>query len=289
LLADLIDMEDAEAVFAEVKAIRATMFPNHDCPALENAFDDTVRIFEGRYPGYQACTTRYHDLKHATDTLLAMARLIHGASIAGHHFTSSQVTLGLICALMHDTGYIQSKDDTDGTGAKYVGEDTARSTEFLGAYLTSRGLTGQVFTYHAEILICASLEAEIAEFTFPSPTIKLLCKLLGTADLMGQMADRTYLEKLLVLYQEFREAGVSEYADELDLLKKTRDFYERVRIRLIQKLNGVCDFARHHFRERWSIDKNLYTEAIESNLGYLAYVLENHERNYRNHLRRTLQ
>jgi hypothetical protein len=280
-------MEDAEAVFAEVKAIRALMFPNQGCAALEKAFDDTVRIFEGRYPGYRACTTRYHDLKHATDTLLAMARLIHGASIAGNHFTSSQVAIGLICALMHDTGYIQAKDDTDGTGAKYVGSDTARSTKFLGAYLSSRGLTGPDFAHSGEILICASLEAEIAEFTFPSPAVKLLCKLLGTADLMGQMADRAYLEKLLLLYQEFREAGVSEYADELDLLRKTRDFYKRVRIRLSRKLGGVCDYARHHFRERWSIDKNLYTEAIEGNLDYLAYVLKNHARNYRSHLRRT--
>ena len=31
--------------------------------------------------------------------------------------------------------------------------------------------------------------------------------MLGTADLIGQMADRYYLEKLLLLYEEFSEAG----------------------------------------------------------------------------------
>jgi hypothetical protein len=103
---------------------------------------------------------------------------------------------------------------------------------------------------------------------------------------MAQRADRTYLEKLLHLYEEFREAGVAGYTDELDLLKKTKDFYEMVKRRLGGEFNGVCDYVQHHFRERWAIDRNLYTEAIESNIGYLTYILENHDRNYRKQLRR---
>lgn len=253
---------------------------------IEQAFADTVRLFNGEYPGYKRCTTPYHDLKHATDTMLAMARLIHGAILEGHSITEHQVSLGLMCALMHDTGYIQKSEDTEGTGAKYTGSDTIRSIEFMKAYLADRGLMREKFAPYADILICASLETRVAELSFPSPSVELLCKLVGTADLMGQMADRIYLEKLLHLYKEFREAEVVGYTDELDILRKTENFYEMVKQRLRGDFHGVCDCVQHHFRERWGIDRNLYIEAIESNIGYLTYILENHERNYRNHLRR---
>jgi hypothetical protein len=285
-LADLIEMSDPERVLEEVRTILDMMFREPPCQVIEQAFADIVRLFNGEYPGYRRCTTRYHDLKHATDTMLAMARLVHGAILAGHSITKSQVTLGLMCALMHDTGYIQKEGDVEGTGAKYIGYDTIRSIEFMKAYLPDSGLMTEQFAPYADILICASLETKVAELSFPSAAVELLCKLLGTADLMGQMADRIYLEKLLHLYEEFREAEVAGYIDEFDLLKKTKGFYERVEKRLRGEFDGVCDYVQHHFRERWGIDRNLYIEAIASNIGYLTYILEKYERNYRNHLRR---
>jgi hypothetical protein len=285
-LADLIDMRDPESVLKEVKNILGMMSHKPSYGMIEQAFADTVRLFNGEYPGYRRCTTPYHDFKHTTDTMLAMARLMHGAILEGHSLTGSQVSLGLMCALMHDTGYIQKKKDTKGTGAKYTGSDTIRSIEFMEAYLTDRGLMKKQFAPYADILICASLETRVAELSFSSPAVELLCKLLGTADLMAQMADRIYLEKLLHLYEEFREAEVAGYADELDLLRKTKDFYEMVKKRLRGEFDGVCDYVQNHFKERWGINRNLYIEAIESNIGYLTYILESHERNYRNHLRR---
>jgi len=285
-LADLIDMRNPESVLEEVRAILAMMFYEPSYQVIEQTFADTVRLFNGAYPGFRRCTTPYHDLKHTTDTILAMARLIHGAILEGQLLTGPQVSLGLICALMHDTGYIQKKGDTKGTGAKYTGSDTIRSIEFMEAYLTDRGLMKEQFAPYADILICTSLETGVDELSFPSPAVELLCKLLGTADLMAQMADRIYLEKLLHLYEEFREAKIAGYSDELDLLKKTKDFYKMVKRRFRGEFNGVCDYVQRHFKERWGIDRNLYIEAIESNIVYLTYLLENHERNYRNHLRR---
>lgn len=285
-LSDLIDTSDPKSVFEEVKNILDMMFRESSYQVIEQAFADTMRLFNGEYPGYKRCTTPYHDLKHATDTMLAMARLIHGAILAGHSVTEPQVTLGLMCALMHDTGYIQKEEDTVGTGAKYTGSDTIRSIEFMKAYLADNGLIREQFAPYADVLICANLDTKVAELSFPSPTVELLCKLMGTADLMGQMADRIYLEKLLRLYEEFQEAEVAGYADELDFFKKTKDFYEMVKERLRGEFDGVCDLVQHHFRERWGIDRNLYIEAIESNIGYLAYILKHHGKNYRNYLRR---
>jgi len=286
VLADLIDMNDPGRVLAEVQNILRMLFRQQSYPMVEQAFADTVKLFNGEYPGYRACTTPYHDLKHATDTMLAMARLVHGAVLEGHSLSEPQASFGIMCALMHDTGYIQKEEETEGTGAKHTGSDTVRSMEFVKGYMMDRQLNTDQFAPCDDILICASLDTKVAEVSFPSPTAELLCKLLGTADLMGQMADRRYLEKLLHLYKEFREAEVADYKDELDLLKKTKNFYAMVKKRFRKEFDGVCDYAQNHFRERWGIDRNLYIEAIESNISYLSYVLQNHQKNYRSHLRR---
>jgi hypothetical protein len=285
-LADLIDMDDPPKVLKEVKAILAMMFSDFDSDIVEKVFIDIQRLFKGDYPGYRKCTTQYHDLKHATDTFLAMSRLIHGAVLNGEQLSRAQVSLGLICALMHDTGYIQTIDDNKGTGAKYTGKDTTRSIAFMDTYITDNKLPIEDFTHYADILICAGLDTRVSELHFASHQIAQLGMMLGTADLMGQMADRTYLEKLLLLYAEFREGEITDYKDELDLLKKTKGFYERIKKRLSSELGGVSDYVQYHFKVRWNIDRNLYTEAIESNVSYLNYILKNHEKDYRRHLRR---
>jgi hypothetical protein len=285
-LSELVDMNNPERVLKEVIYILGMIFRAPSCQVLEQAFADTVRLFNGEYQGYRGCTTPYHDLKHATDSMLAMARLIHGSILAGHLLTEPQVSLGIMCALMHDNGYIQKEEDHEGTGAKYTGYDTIRSIEFMKAYLAGHGLMEEQFASYGDILICSSLEIKVSELSFPSAPVELLCKLLGTADLMGQMADRVYLEKLAHLYKEFQEAEVVGYRDELDLLRKTKEFYKKVKKRLEGEFDGVCDNVQHHFKERWGIDRNLYIEAIESNIGYLNYILEKHESNYRMHLRR---
>jgi len=37
---------------------------------------------------------------------------------------------------------------------------------------------------------------------------------------------------------------------------------------------------------RWNLDKDLYAEAIEKNISYLKFLLEHHEKDYGDHLRR---
>jgi hypothetical protein len=92
------------------------IFEDFDFERVDLAFTDFMDLFAGRYPGYRKCNTRYHDLKHTTDTFMAMARLIHGAAIKGIKITRRGTSLWLISALMHDTGYIQTVDDQTGTG-----------------------------------------------------------------------------------------------------------------------------------------------------------------------------
>jgi hypothetical protein len=285
-LSRLVDMENPHAVLNEVKNIVSTLFTDFDFEMLDRVFTDIVQLFGGEYPGYSRCQTQYHDLKHTTDTFLAMARLIHGAILKGENLTRDQVMLGLLCALMHDSGYIQSIDDKASTNTHEVLTDIRRSIAFMDRYRSEHGLSSEIFNYHPVILTCTDLSADITEIRFPSRGIELLSKLLGTADLLGQMADRTYLEKLLFLFYEFRDGGVMGYDSELDLLKKTRDFYAMIRQRITKDLSGVNKYMRHHFKERWDLDRDLYIEAVENHITYLRFILKHHEKDYRDHLRR---
>ena len=285
-LSRLVDMENPHAVLNEVENIVSTLYSDFDFEILNHVFTDIVQLFGGEYPGYSRCQTQYHDLKHTTDTFLAMARLIHGAVLEGENLTREHVILGLVCALMHDTGYIRSLDDDGITNTHEVLTDIRRSIAFMDRYRSDHGLSLEIFNHCSLILACTDLSADIAEIHFPSREIELLAKLLGTADLLGQMADRTYLEKLLFLFYEFRDGGVMGYDNELDLLKKTRDFYAMIRQRITKDLSGVNEYMRHHFKARWDLDRDLYIEAVENHISYLKFILKHHEKDYRDHLRR---
>jgi hypothetical protein len=285
-LPDIVNMEDPESVFSEVRQIALMISPQFTYELVDKIFNDIVRLFHGEYPAYRRCTTEYHDLKHTTDTLLAVARLMHGAFVCGESFTREQVNLGLVCALMHDTGYIQTLDDDVGTGAKYTLIHTERSVAFMDNYIADRGLSEEDFKGYPDILRCTGLGSKITRIRFPSRPVELLGRMLVAADLLGQMADRTYLEKLLFLFYEFREGGVMGYDSELELLKKTIDFYVMTKRRFASEVGSVNGYMRFHFKVRWNLERDLYREAIERNMSYLRFILENHESDYHEYLRR---
>ncbi len=282
----MVNMKDPQSLLDEVEAIVLMMFPEFDFETLNRVFKDIMRLFRGEYKGYRKCNTEYHDLNHTTDALLAMARLTHAAFLIGENLTGEVVNLGLIGALMHDTGYIQTLDDDVGTGAKYTSIDTKRSIVFMDKYIADNRLSKEDFKNYSDILKCTGLHTNIQEIEFETREIELLGKMLGTADLLGQMADRTYLEKLLFLFYEFKEGGVMGYDNELDLLKKTIDFYTMTKKRFAIELGGVNEYMRYHFKARWNVDRDLYMEAVEKNISYLKFIIKNHEKDYRDHLRR---
>lgn len=285
-LSALVDMGSPAAVLGEIQAIILMMFPDFDFTRINTAFEDVVRLFEGTYPGYRGCNTEYHDLKHTTDATMAMIRLIHGASISGEVFCERHVSLGVIATLFHDTGYIQSVDDAVGTGAKYTANHIQRSIDFMERYFIRYGFTTADFDDCRNMLFCTGLSTRVDTLTFSTREIELLSKMLGTSDLIGQMADRTYLEKLLFLYHEFKEGNIPGMQSELDVLKNTIKFYEMTKKRFEGVLGGVSNYASAHFRERWAIDMDLYKETIKKNMEYLEFVLQNHEQEYREFLKR---
>ena len=97
--------------------------------------------------------------------------------------------------------------------------------------------------------------------------------MLGAADLLAQMSDRIYLEKLLFLYREFKEARVGGYQSEVDLLKQTVEFHGLISKRFKSQLIRTDKFATAHFAARWKVSRNLYSESIQNQQKYLQKVL----------------
>ncbi|MGI9248027.1 MAG: hypothetical protein ACR2QI_03375, partial [Woeseiaceae bacterium] len=106
--------------------------------------------------------------------------------------------------------------------------------------------------------------------------------LIGTADMIAQMADRCYLEKCRDrLYKEFVVGGVAvetaapgeymvRYKSGKDLLTKTPAFYQQVmRERLNSRFNRVYRYIEVLYNGH-----NPYIEAIRNNITHLVHVLE---------------
>lgn len=273
-LSQLIDGKSPNAVWVEVQQFLATYLTETDWRPLTAAFATVIDLYEGRYPGYQACNTPYHNLRHVTDVFLALARLIHGSLLDGFALDGRSIALALSASLFHDAGLIQASDDTEGTGAKYLADHDQRSLRLMRVYGRKSGWSEAEIEAGCFLISCTDLDHDVAIIAYPEATVEHLGKLLAAADLIAQMADRVYLEKLLYLYHEFKEGGVGNYASEVDMLRKTIGFYQTVDQRLSSIAELIDRLARRHFAARWEIDINLYQTAINIQKEYLQLILD---------------
>lgn len=278
-------MSSPDAIFEEIKTISSLISPTTGFELINMAYRDVLRLFAGRYPGYKRSNTDYHDLFHTTDVMLASARLLHGAATTGMVFSAEEINQILLSALMHDTGYIQRKSERNGTGAQYTAIHIDRSIDFVTGYFQNDLNIDVDLDAIAQILRCTGLNVSIGDIPFKSERNRFLGFVLGTADLLGQMADRYYVEKLPILYNEFMEAHIPGFASDFDLMKKTSDFYQMALNRFKNDLGGTNRFMINHFRARWNMPVDLYAIAIEKNIDYLAKVVENGP-DYKGKLRR---
>jgi hypothetical protein len=272
-LYDFVDPADAECVRREVEQMLREFFPGYDGRLFRRAFEDVEKLFFGQYPGYRASNTKYHDFEHTCSVILADARLIYGGLAHGLEFSEKDAVKGLLSALFHDVGLIQTTDDNQGTGAKYTVGHEERSIQFMRERL-AHDFPEQDIEDIADCIRCTILAMSPSKVAFRNETMRTMGYFLGSADLLAQIADRYYLEKLLLLFEEFKEARLPGYNTAFDLLSKTRNFYQDVaRKRLDRELGSVDRYMRDYFRRRWNVDRDLYADAIRGNLDYLDSIL----------------
>ena len=190
----------------------------------------------------------------------------------------------MIAALFHDSGYIRRRSETATlNGAEFTGFHVSRSAEFLRSYLPQIGLASQV-PVATQVVHFTGYEMSLDDIELDDPKDSLMGHLLGTADLMAQMADRCYLEKCRDrLYAEFVLAGVAtrpvgsaakiQYESGIDLLRQTPGFFRlSAKERLESKFNRAYRYA-----EAICDGRNPYFEAVEQNLAHLDRVIEDED------------
>jgi hypothetical protein len=166
-------------------------------------------------------------------------------------------------------------------GAAFTKVHVSRSADFISRYLPRVGFAAET-GLSAQLVHFTGYEMEIEDIPVADPADRVLGCMVGTADLIGQMSDRMYLEKCReFLYREFVIGGVARemlpdgrvivrYSSGEDLIYKTPGFCEYVaRDRITRKLGAVDRFAELHFD-----GPNLYQSEIDHNLAYLQGAIE---------------
>ena len=259
--------------------------PGVEFAPLERAFADFKALFEGGYPGYLACDTLYHDMRHTLDMTLALARLIDGherACATADRVGPRRAILGVLIALLHDSGYLRRASETAvENGAVFTKTHVSRGADFISAYLPKLGF-GAEAAIAARLVHFTGYEMEIDDIRVEDPKDRMIGCLVGTADLLGQMSDRMYLEKCReFLYKEFVWGKIARerlpdghelvrYASPEDLIIKTPGFYEYVaRTRIQKKLGSVDRYAEAHFD-----GPSPYQSEIDRNMDFLRETIE---------------
>ena len=279
-----VQVSSTAAVSQAVRELFAVGWPGESYDRVAVAFEEFERLFSGNMPGYHGVDTIYHDRQHSLDMTLAMARLLVGyeSTVEPHlRVGAERAVMSLVTSLFHDAGYIREFDDSQHrNGAEFTLYHVTRSARFLARFLPSIGMDTWI-PISTRIVHFTGYEIKLSQIQLADERDRKLGHMLGTADLIAQMADRCYLEKCRDrLYPEFVLGGVAaapasdgtlqvRYSSGLDLLRQTPQFVRETRA---VRLNGEFEHA-YRFLEPLFEGKNPYLEAIDRNLDYLQRVL----------------
>ena len=280
-----VQVSSPPAVQAAIGTVFRSTWPQLSLEPLARAFAHFERLFAGEVAGFHGVDTVYHDRQHTLDITLALARLLVGYERQAderQRLGGERALVGVLTGLFHDVGYLRRSDDHGSrNGAEFTRTHVSRGARFLEDYLPVLGLAAWVPVV-TEIIHFTGYEVpfERIEERVSDPRDITVGHLLGTADMIAQIADRCYLEKCRDrLYAEFVLGGVAlpfsegnpqvKYASGLDLLRQTPEFIADVREKRLDR-----DFHRaYRYLEVLYGGRNPYIEAIDRNVEFLRQIL----------------
>jgi hypothetical protein len=266
-----IDTKNPTVVANMVKEAFADLGAEASLPLIERLMTDVTDMFEGRYPGYQAIDMFYHDYEHTLQATVCLIHLLQGRNNSADKpvLAVRDWELALMSVLLHDSGYLKTADDREGTGAKYTMVHERRSCDFARQYLPRMGVTAEEIEDICAAIICTGPQSKLSQITFHREEARLFAFLLVTADYLAQMSAADYVDELPILFREFQEAYDFEglapekraYRQFEDMLQKTPAFWENyVRPLLDFEAGGV-----HRYLSTAG-QPNPYLLAVEANL-----------------------
>jgi len=272
-------------VRAEVLRVYDDLYDDQDSGPLVRAFDEIEAMYAGRHPDYRACDTAYHDIQHVLDVTLAMARLMdgyeRGRTGSTESLSSELFRLGVVTALFHDFGYLRRRRDRSRrNGAEYTLTHVSRGADWLRHNLEHLGM-GKLAPIASRLIHFTGYERPAESIRISNDLLRRVGHMVGTADIVAQMADRCYLEKCRDrLYPEFVLGGLARrmsatghmetmFVSGEDLVYKTPGFYAGARKRLDLQLARAYQYAERHFG-----GQNLYLEEMEKNISHAQAAAE---------------
>ena len=290
-VSDRIRTTDLDEVAEEVIRLYRALYDGTASSTLEHAFADLGRLYGGKHPDYLPCDTEYHDIQHVLDVTLAMARLMDGyersrtgtRSCVGDSpaLPAACFALGVITALFHDFGYLRKRGDRRHRyGAEYTLTHVTRGSKYLHRYLPRVGLK-RYASAGATLVHYTGYERPAETIPLNDTLLRRVGHMLGTADIIAQMADRCYLEKCRDrLFPEFVLGGLAckklpggrtqiLFSSGDDLVRKTPGFYMNAAKRLDLQLARAYEYAERHFK-----GQNLYLEEMQKNVRYAQAVAD---------------
>jgi len=258
----------------EILILAKKICPSMDLGLIKEIDSDVIALFFGSSADFQKNTLPYHNLRHSQMVVLAAMRLFHGLHGNLVHISPETLFKGLLAAYFHDTGMLLEKDAAAPSAANYMADHEARSVRFLNMYLIKKGFGEDISKDCATIIQYTNLDTKPATFASQGKEIDIAGQVIGSADILAQMADRYYLECLPLLFAEQKTGGINHHHSALELMEHTAKFYHDVVLkRLTVTFADTSGALRTHFRNRHRVDRNLYLENIDKNIAYLKKII----------------
>lgn len=274
-----VNTKSTACVVQAVKDAFAEIGAQSSFPLLERLFEDVEGMFEGRYAGYQAIDMSYHNFEHTLQATLCLVHILQGRARTPDRplLTTRDWELGVMGALLHDTGYLKANGDNEGTGAKYTFVHERRSCDFAREYLPRMGVTATEIDDICSAIMCTGPRSKISQVSFRSDQGRHFAFVLVTADYLAQMSAPDYLDKLPALYREFMEAFAFEnvppekrpYHTYRELLEKTPAFWTAF-------VRPMLDFEAAGVYRYLTIagQPNPYMQAVDDNIAEIKRRLD---------------
>lgn len=274
-----VNTKSTACVVQAVKDAFAEIGAQASFPLIERLFDDVEGMFHGRYAGYQAIDMNYHNFEHTLQAALCLVHILQGRSRTPDKpvMTVRDWELGVMAALLHDTGYLKANGDLEGTGAKYTFVHERRSCDFAREYLPRMGATATEIDDICSAIICTGPRSKISQVAFRSDQGRHFAFVMVTADYLAQMSAPDYLDKLPALFREFQEAFDFErippekrpYHSLRELMEKTPGFWTGfVRPMLDFEAGGVYRYLTT------AGQTNPYMQAVDDNIAEIKRRLD---------------
>lgn len=204
----------------------------------------------------------YHNLDHTILATLTGQELLIGKQINGERVSPEDWVHYLLALLCHDIGFIRGACRSDrlrdchfstGQGTEMIQFDCRNTDAIFSPYHVDRSKRFVAEQFQGNPMIDTDRIESFIELTrFPIPNTRFYQDTINyggltrAADLIGQLSDPRYLDKLPALFAEFEETGFNKivgYGSPDDMRQAYPEFYNNVAMPYIA--DGLSYLASH--------------------------------------------